>query len=142
MIRRDSWRRQMNWKGALSSLFLFLLMSCHTEQQFPVDGLWYRGGISGDHFGSYYLQLQKRGDLIEGVGCYVEAGQLVYQNLPVSGPYPGVIFPINAKCTYTGQVVARDQIVGQARCTDSSLWDEWDFQREAVPVPAMCGFLP
>jgi hypothetical protein len=52
-------------RGRITLLAALLSVSCQ-RARVPIDGVWDRGGVSGDHFGNYYLVLKSAGDEISG----------------------------------------------------------------------------
>jgi hypothetical protein len=89
---------------------LLTLIGC--GQPFPVDGVWLRGGISGDHFGLVALRLTQQGNQIAGTACYTEDGHLIYRDVPVSGQYPSVTYSVSFG-GFVGEIVSDSEIQGQ-----------------------------
>lgn len=72
-----------------------LALSCDSGPRIGVDGLWARGGVSGDHLGRFFLLLTTDGDEITGSACYVRSDQVLFHDAPVRSGYPAVVFTID-----------------------------------------------
>jgi hypothetical protein len=79
---------------ALVPTLAFALVSCGAD--YAVEGTWERCCASGDHFGSYVMQLRRDGDAISGVVCRLSSGHRVFVDRLVSGRYPRMSFDASA----------------------------------------------
>lgn len=82
--------------AAWLSVILVLGTGCDQMPRITVDGLWERGGISGDHFGNYYLRLRNDGNEIAGFACRTSDVHVVFSDVPVHGDYPSLDFVVTA----------------------------------------------
>jgi hypothetical protein len=112
---------------------LLTLIGC--GQPFPIDGVWLRGGISGDHFGLVALRLTQQGDQIAGTACYTEDGHLIYRDVPVSGRYPSVTYSVSFG-GFVGEIVSDSEIQGQFSSGGGQ--DPWTFQRSTMDTYTRC----
>ena len=76
----------------LPAMTVLVLACASCGRDYSADGTWYRGGVSGDHFGSYVMQLRRDGDRITGVACRLSSGHRIFVDRPVSGKYPQMSF--------------------------------------------------
>jgi hypothetical protein len=107
--------------------------SCGHREAFPVDGVWFRGGVSGDHSGIVVLSLRLENERVVGQACRNDTGHLIYKDVPVDGPYPRVVFNDLYGCRFQGGVVSAEAIDGLRRCPgETGPGQEWFFRR-SVP---------
>jgi hypothetical protein len=84
-------------------LICLLVMACGSSPRITVDGVWMRGGVSGDHSGLYFVELQQAGDEITGSACYLQADHLIFRGAPVRSEYPEVTFVVTAESLQPGE---------------------------------------
>jgi hypothetical protein len=75
---------------AFASILALSLAGCSPD--YGVDGTWERCCASGDHFGSYVMQLRRDGDRITGLACRLSSGYRIFSDRPVAGTYPRMSF--------------------------------------------------
>jgi hypothetical protein len=122
--------------GARLAVVPLLLMLSGCADPIPIDGVWMRGGVSGDHTGVIYLQLQLEGSHILGRACRVDGGHRVFTDLPVEGRYPWLSFEYGAR-----RVLARVESEGFIRAQFPIRDDyvqEWSFTRTAPSAYTQC----
>lgn len=107
-------------QGLLILVAVVLSTACDRTPHAVVDGLWERGGVSGDHFGNYYLDLRTNGGEISGSACRTSDVHLVFTQVPVHGDYPSLNFVVGAVqpccpqfigARFTGEVAGEQTIV-------------------------------
>lgn len=119
-------------------------VACGDRQSFPVDGIWMRGGVSGDHSGVIVLTLHQDGDRVVGLACHTDTGHLLYKDVPVAGPYPRVEFTEPSGCRFEGGLVSAELIDGRQTCPGDGGGPsfEWPFRRTTPTAYAECAATP
>jgi hypothetical protein len=84
----------------------------------------------GGKFGFLGIVLDQSGDEITGTACYTNAGQLLYEQVPVRGDYPHVRFDVanGSGARFSGRRDSTGDIVGVYQNTDVR------FRRSDFPV--------
>jgi hypothetical protein len=98
-------------RGRITLLAALLSVSCQ-RARVPIDGVWDRGGVSGDHFGNYYLVLESAGDEISGHACRTSEGHIIFRDVPVQGDYPWLHFSVAPGFRFVGRVTSEYTIAG------------------------------
>lgn len=136
-------------RHCVAPLVVFLLVACDHGPRVSVDGLWERGGVSGDHFGNYYLILQADGDDISGYACYTSYDSVLFHDVRVHGDYPSVTFTVGTgsydsccafylDARFDGRVTGNQTIEGNFGPVNG-VTSTITFRRSSAPIaPAGC----
>jgi hypothetical protein len=110
-------------------LLLASFIACGERRKFPLEGTWFRGGVSGDHTGYYYLRVREdpSGE-VTGTVCRISSIYFIFGDVPIRGHYPYVIFE-RGNDRFTGGIVSPDQIIGTLVSPNTASRPEWSFQR-------------
>lgn len=111
------------------------LTACREARTFPIEGTWRRGGISGDHFGIYVLQIRESGGQLTGTACHTDSGHFI-GTLPVTGHYPYVLLELGAGSRFSGGIISPEEIHGSYEFPGGS--QEWTFERVAASEFEAC----
>jgi hypothetical protein len=122
-------------RGSAALFLALLLTTIGCGQQFPVDGVWLRGGVPGDHFGLVVLRLTQQGDQIAGTACETSDGHLVYRDVPVAGQYPSLTYSVSFG-NFVGDIVSDSEVQGQFG--SGAGLEAWSFQRSTMDMYTRC----
>ena len=114
-------------RRAVALLPALVVVACHDQEMFSMDGTWRRGGLGTDHSGFVVMRLEQQGDRVTGLLCRTESGHSIFRGQPVSGRYPRVEFEYYGR-RFEGGIVADDQIHGFLPVRPD-FQEEWFFTR-------------
>jgi hypothetical protein len=113
-----------------------------------IDGVWARGGVSGDHSGNYFLNIVTDGQAISGRACRISGTEIIFRDAPVRGEYPLLEFVVAAGTVhpccqhlvgvpFAGRVTRDETIVGDFGPANG-VTTAITFRRFSAGAPAGC----